>query len=72
MKEQNDKDETIVLKDKSIIIFREDGSAELYPSKEWKKPRSKDKYGVVVHCHTFKFKSKEDAISVFTIIENQL
>ena len=38
---QNDKQETALLKDTSIVNFKEDGTVELYPSTEWKKPRNK-------------------------------
>ena len=68
---QDDNHETALLKDTSIVNFKENGAVELYPSVQWKKPRNKNKHGFG-HCHTFKFRTKEFAIKVFTEIENQL
>lgn len=64
-------DETALMKDSSIVNFKKDGTVELYPSTEWRKPRNKNKHGYG-HCHIFKFKTKEEAITVFTEIENEL
>ena len=52
MKWQDDNQNTALLKDASIVNFKDDGTAELYPSDEWVKPRNKP-------CHTFKFQTKE-------------
>ena len=71
MKWQDDKQETALLKDTSIVNFKDDGSVELYPSTEWNKPRNKNKHGFG-HCHNFQFKSKEQAIKVFIELENNL
>lgn len=65
MKWQDDNQNTALLKDASIVNFKDDGTAELYPSDEWVKPRNKP-------CHTFKFQTKEQAIKVFTELENNL
>jgi hypothetical protein len=63
--------ETAILKDTSFANFYENGEVELYPSIGWIKPRNKDKKGFG-YCHTFNFKTKEQAIKVFTEIENNL
>lgn len=68
---QDDKQETALLKDTSIVNFKDDGSVELYPSTKWVKPRNKNKHGFG-HCHNFKFQTKEQAIKVFTELENNL
>lgn len=71
MKWLDNKQETALLKDTSIVNFKDDGSVELYPSTEWIKPRNKNKHGFG-HCHIFKFQTKEQAIKVFTELENNL
>lgn len=71
MKWQDNNQETALLKDTSIVNFKEDGSVELFPSTKWKKPRNKNK-NCFGYCHEFKFKNKEEAIKVFTELENNL
>jgi hypothetical protein len=66
-----DDNKTSLLKDTSIVVFNDDGSVELYPSTKWVNPRNKNKHGFV-HCHKFKFKTKEQAVSVFTELESKL
>jgi hypothetical protein len=71
MKWQDDKNKTALLKDTSIVNFKDDGVVELYPSIKWIKPRNKNKNGFG-HCHVFIFKSKEIAISVFSLLEEKI
>lgn len=67
MKWKDENNEMAILKDTSIVNFKEDGSVELYPSTKWIKPRNKKRFG---HCHRFKFETKEQAIKVFIELEN--
>lgn len=56
-------DKSAVLLDGSIINFEPDGTVKFYPSKLWKKFK---------HDKNMKFDSKEQAIEVWTIAEEQL
>lgn len=53
---------TLVLTDKSIVVFSEDGTVKLYPSPQWKKPKN-DQY------HTLEFKNEEQARAAFKFID---
>ena len=71
MKWLDDKRETALLKDTSIVIFGYLGDVKLYPSTEWVQPRNKNKKGFG-HCHSFKFNNKEDAIKTFEKLEKNI
>jgi len=59
-------DETAILKDSSIAIFKDDGFVIYYPSREWKRPKCNKKYGKVF---TYMFSSKKQAIDIFNKID---
>lgn len=66
-----DDNKTAILKDTTILVFEDNGMVKLYPSTKWIAPRNSYKSGYG-HCHTFYFDSKEQAIDVFNIIENNI
>lgn len=58
---------TGILDDGSIVNVYEDGYTELFPSKQWKRPKQQSKYGLT-KCHAFQFHSKTMAIEVFNLV----
>jgi hypothetical protein len=59
---------TVVLKDKSIVLFDDNGKVKLYPGSKWIKPRNKKDFS---HYHEFNFSSRESAVAVFELIEKE-
>lgn len=64
---------TIVLKDKSIVNFFNDGKVELYPDKKsgWKKPKQRNTYNAAL-CHIWQFKNFKQAQNVMDIVISNL
>lgn len=73
---------TATLSDKSILIFSENGQVNMYPSNKWKKPnivrKRKEEQSFLqrkskqYNFHTFKFKNKQQAVSVWELIEKEI
>ena len=64
---------TSILKDGSIVNFFDNGRTELLPNLKsgWNKPKGKTLYNLSP-CHVFCFKTKQDAIDIFNLIEKEL